>query len=301
MALEEHAKFQRILKMMLSLSSGNGLTIQELAKKYDMSVRTAYRYIQTFRETGLVVTNADNRYLIEKLPQGLKNINELYYFTEEESFIINKAIFSIGGETTFNQNLLNKLYALYDFEHTKIPFIKPEESEIVIKLRHAMQWKRQVILKNYKSGNSNQIQDRVVEPFSFINNFVSVWCYDPESRKNKTFKISRMDDVEELDEAWQFEHDHQEDLIDVFRVGGTEKLNVKMYLNLRAFRLLVEEYPLAQQFIKRFNDKMYLFDGWVSNYEGVGRFVLGLMRDVVVLGPKSFKDFLNEKVEGKHF
>ncbi len=301
MALEEHAKFQRILKMMLALISSDGMPIQEMAKKFNMSVRTAYRYIQTFKEVGLVVTNENNRYKIEKLPKVLKDINELYYFTDEESFIINKAIYAIGGETVNKQNLLNKLYAIYDFEHTKLPFIKPEETELVSKLRHAMQWKRQVVLKNYKSGNSNDIQDRLVEAFNFTNNFVSVWAFDTASKSNKTFKISRMDDIEELETPWQNEQSHEEDFIDIFRIGGKEKHQVKLYLNLRAYRLLIEEYPLSQQFIKRFNDKMYLFDGWVSSYEGVGRFVLGLMRDIVVLEPKQFKDFLNDKLKGKRF
>lgn len=301
MALEEHAKFQRILKMMLDLVSSGGMTIQEMAQKFNMSVRTAYRYIQTFKEVGLVVSNENNKYKIEKLPKTLKEINELYYFTDEESFIINKAIYSIGGETVNKQNLLNKLYAIYDFEHTKLPFVKPEETEIVSKLRHAMQWKRQVILKNYKSGNSNDIQDRRVEAFSFTNNFVAVWAYDTVSQSNKTFKISRMDDIEELETPWKAEPEHVEDYIDIFRIGGKEKLAIKFYLNLRAYRLLIEEYPLSQQFIKRFNDKMYLFDGWVTNYEGVGRFVLGLMRDIVVLEPKQFKDFLNDKIKGKRF
>jgi predicted DNA-binding transcriptional regulator YafY len=301
MALEEHAKFQRILKMVLDLAAGNGMTIQDMARQYDISVRTAYRYIQTFREVGIVVSNRDNFYQIEKLPKELKKVNELYYFTEEESFIINKAVFSVAGEGGNHQNLLNKLYALYDFEHTKIPFVKPEDTETVGKLRHGIQLKRKVLLKRYKSGNSNQIIDRLVEPFNFTTGFVSIWAYEPSSGSCKTFKISRMDDVEVLDEAWEFESAHLEDLIDVFRVGGKEKQFIKLYLDLRAYSLLVEEYPLAQQFLKRYNDKMYLFDGWVTNYEGVGRFVLGLMRDIVVLEPKGFKDFLNDKLAGKKF
>ena len=214
--------------------------------------------------------------------------------------VINQLIHSVAGNG-FHQNLLNKLYALYDFEQTKIPFVRPEDSEVVSKLKLAIEGKKQVILKNYKSGNSNQIHDRIVEPFSFTEGFVSVWCFEPASGSNKTFKVARIEDIEELGADWAHAEAHHADFVDVFRVGGPEKMPIKMYLNLRAYRLLIEEYPRAEQFVKRFNDKMYLYDGWVSNYEGVGRFVLGLLRDVVVLEPKAFKDFLNEKIAGKKF
>jgi hypothetical protein len=45
----------------------------------------------------------------------------------------------------------------------------------------------------------------------------------------------------------------------------------------------------------------YLFHAPIANFEGAGRFVLGLMDEIKVLGPEEFKNFLKTKLEARSF
>lgn len=66
---------------------------------------------------------------------------------------------------------------------------------------------------------------------------------------------------------------------------------------MSAANLLVEEYPLAEQFMKKEDDNHWLFETEVCRYEGVARFVMGLMEDIDVLDSQEFKAFLQEKLQ----
>jgi hypothetical protein len=67
-------------------------------------------------------------------------------------------------------------------------------------------------------------------------------------------------------------------------------------LNIRAFNLLTEEYPLAEQHITKTNENTFLFQAPVCSYEGVCRFVLGLFSEITVLGDSGLKTFIREKI-----
>ena len=70
---------------------------------------------------------------------------------------------------------------------------------------------------------------------------------------------------------------------------------VTLELSLRAYLLLREEYPLSLPFLTKEEDH-YLFHGPVANFDGVGRFVLGLIDEVRIKSPEGFIDFLRNKL-----
>ena len=65
---------------------------------------------------------------------------------------------------------------------------------------------------------------------------------------------------------------------------------------MRAYLLLREEYPLSIPYIERTEDG-YTFHGPVSNLDGIGRFVLGLMDEIQIKGPEVFKNFISNKLQ----
>jgi hypothetical protein len=136
-----------------------------------------------------------------------------------------------------------------------------------------------------------------VEPFAFTPNNSEIWCYEPSSGKNKLFKVSRIGRVEMLASSWDNEDFHQGGYTDVFHNSSGKRLPIKLRLGMSAANLLVEEYPLAEQFLKKEDDNHWLFEAEVCRYEGVARFVMGLMEDIDVLDSQEFKAFLQEKLQ----
>ena len=189
------------------------------------------------------------------------------------------------------QGLKRKLAAVYDSTSIADFIDKKSNAVNVQALVDAIKGKKQVILHAYESANSGQIRDRHVEPFSFTTNYIDIWAYDLEDGINKSFKITRIDEVEVLHDPWTAEKSHKAQPIDCFRIHSHRPTKVKLQLSQRAKNLLLEEYPLSEKFVKKSRSK-WIFDGPICGMEGVGRFVIGLRHEVEILGSDELKQYV---------
>lgn len=265
------------------LTANNSLTVDEIADKLAISSRSVYRYIDTFRDAGFVIKKTNNCPKLDKSSPYFKDISELIHFTEEEAFILKSAIENIDENNLLKQNLKKKLYTVYNYNILAETIVSGKNGRNVGQLVQAIENKKRVVLKNYSSAHGNDIRDREVEAYAFTTNYVQVWCYCPEENKNKLFKISRIGSVEILPEAWQQEAKHQSGYIDVFRMNSNETKPVKLKLGLRAANLLTEEFPLASKYLNKLSDNEWIFESEVCSYDGVGRFVMGLLDDIEII------------------
>ena len=295
----DQPKIERMLRLMMLLTANNRYTVEDLSSKLDTSIRTIYRYIDTFKEAGFLVNKSGDCFRIDKRSKYFKDISQLVHFTEEEAYILNSAIESIDPTNTIKQNLKAKLASVYDFKMLAECVVKGENARNVNSIIEAIENKKQIVLHNYTSAHSRNISDRLVEPLSFTTNYIQVWAYEISSGKNKLFKLSRIGFVEVLDTDWEFENEHKEGLMDLFRINSFEQIPIKLKLGLRAASLLVEEYPLGEKYISPATDDSshFILDTFVCGYEGVGRFILGLLDDIEILEGEGLKDFLKERIQ----
>ncbi len=299
--MNDQAKIERVLRLIILLSGNFGHSIKEISQKLEISERTTYRYIDTFKNVGLIIEkNANGFWKLEK-NSSYKELNDLLHFSEEESYILQKAIHSIDDNNVLKSNLISKLYSLYDSQRVIGTIIKKEKSEIIANLLEAAKEKRQVKIGGYQSANSSTISNRIVEPIKFTTNFVAIWCYEPESNSTKLFKTARINCVEILNKPWDYEQHHNPGFIDCFRISTDKKIPIKLELSLRAKNLLTEEYPLAESDIKKVSDEKYILESFVCNFTGVSRFILGLPDDITVISPSELKDYLNNKIKDRTF
>jgi len=299
--MEDQAKFQRMLEILMMISGSFGYSVEQIASKYKISERTAYRYLTTFQNAGFLLDKTNGHFKINKSSSQFKDLSKLIHFSEEEAYILSRAIHLIDDENKFKHTLYEKLYYLFDSEKAVNKLVKKESSESVIKLKDAVNNKELVVLKGYRSSNSDNIRDRLIEPFDFSPNYNYVWCYDLEDKENKTFKIARIKAVSVTGKKWKNEKKHRKRETDVFRISGNNKKPIKFILSLMAYNLLVEEYPLSEKFIKKGAEGKYIFDGWVCDFKGVGRFILGLSGEIEVMKPNQLRTFLQEKIRANNF
>jgi predicted DNA-binding transcriptional regulator YafY len=281
---------------MMMLTGNVNLSVVELANRLNMSDRTVYRYIDTFREAGFVIKKRDNAFRIDKSSPYFKEISSLVHFTDEEAFILKSAIESIDENNLIKQNLKKKLYTVYNYKILAETVAKGKNAQNVNKLVEAIEQKRQVRLINYSSAHSNDVHDRVVEPFAFTTNYVQVWAYEPGSERNKLFKLSRIGGVEVLSETWKFPEQHKKGHMDIFRISSEKQLPVRLRLSLRAAHLLMEEYPLAERELTAIGDNQWILETNVCSYEGVGRFVMGLLDEIAILGSEDFRNYVKNRI-----
>ena len=290
----EQPKIERIFNLIRLMSGKKTFTIGELAEKMDTSYRSIYRYIDTFRSAGFVVEKIQGRtYRIVKMPSSFKNFDKLVYFTEEEAAVINSLIENLEETNSFKTTLRKKLSAIYD--RTDILNATPKHPTAIklFALNDAMHKKKRVVLKSYESAHSGTVLDRTVEPYRYTEGCMAIWAYDVENKDCRIFKVSRIGKVQITDIDWQNESEHRDGFVDAFRMAGTERYHVRLELSLRAKNLLAEEFPLAVKDIRMENDK-WIYEGDVTHMAGIGRFVIGLIRDIRILESDELRSYISE-------
>lgn len=298
----EQPKTEAILRMLVMLSSGVRYSISELSERFSITERTVYRDLNTIENAGFVLNRSEGLYSLQLCSKEAKIVNTLLHFSEEEAYLLYKAMDMVKGGAPVSDRLVRKLNVLYDFRALSKISLKPEIVTVRV-INEAIIRKKQVRLCNYRSSNSETISDRIVEPFEFLPEYSAVWCFDLLDNVCKQFKISRLDEVEDVDSDWLHEDLHRVPFVDVFRMSGLEAIDtVHVELTLKAANLLREEFPLSEPFLNVKDNSIdtekknlkYLLSISVADFHGIGRFILGLPGEVNVIGPESFKCFLKK-------
>lgn len=285
------AKLLRLFQIIAVLKAGRW-TIRQLAERFDTSERTIYRYINLLEEVDfLIEKDFDNRYFIITSEDDPSQSQ----FSVEETRLIKQLIQSGTLDNPLRNLLLKKLALNSEMDSMPRLFLKARLGKFVEQLAEAMRKKQQVILKNYHSANSNEIRDRLVEPIHFGDNYQSIMALDTADKVCKQFKLDRIGEVIIFEKPFAFESLHKKHQTDIFGFTGDADTWVTMELSMRAYLLLREEYPLSMPFLTQ-EQNHYLFHGPVGNFEGVGRFALGLIDEVKVKGPEAFINFLKNKI-----
>ena len=178
------------------LTANTTYNVDQLAERLQMSRRTVYRYIDTFREAGFVIKKSGDCIRLDKESPHFRDISQLVHFTEEEAVILKNTIENIDDTNMLKQNLKRKLYSVYDNKTLADTVVRGKNAPNIRRLIEAIEQERQAVLHGYLSAHGGGVRDRRVEPFAFTTNYVQVWCYDLESHTNKLFKTSRIGSVE---------------------------------------------------------------------------------------------------------
>ena len=293
----DQPKIERLLRLMKMLTANVEYSVDDIAERLDMSRRTIYRYIDTFRDAGFVIKKSGNCIRLDKESPHFKDISQLVHFTEEEAVILRRAIESIDDTNLLKQNLTRKLYSVYDSRTLADTIVKGQNSSNVHSLIEAIESRVQVVLHDYQSSKS--IRDRRVEPFAFTTNYVNVWCYDLEDNSCKIFKTARIGKVELRSTEWQYSDKHKEDFIDIFRMSckpGQRLIPVKLRLGHLSYNLLMEEYPLSEKYITQVDNDHWMLETDVANLQGIGRFTVGLLDDIQIVESTELKEYITNYI-----
>jgi proteasome accessory factor C len=286
------AKLLRLFQIIAVLKSGHW-TIKQLADRFDTSERTIYRYINLLEEVDfLLEKDFENRFFIITTDDDPSQAQ----FSIEETKLIKKLIQSGAQDNPLRSSLLKKLSLNSEMDSMPRLFLKARLGQFVDQLAEAIRNKTQIVLKNYHSANSNEIRDRLVEPIHFGDNYQSIIALDTHDKICKQFKLDRIGELVEIGNKYQHEDLHKKNQTDIFGFTGDSNTWITLHLSMRAYLLLREEYPISIPYTER-TENGYQFHGPVSNFDGIGRFVLGLMDEIKIKGPDAFKAFIENKFQ----
>ncbi len=292
-----HDKLQKELELLALLADNHHYTVSEICEQTGISKRSMYYYLNFFEQAGFKLENHNGIYQLSRQSPFFRHLFDIINFTEDEAVTLQRLLLQVDTPDAVIAKLKRKFERFYDFHILSDETLRRKNAQIVSTLYDAVKYERQVWLRGYSSPNSNTTSDRLVEPFHFMNNNREVRCYEIASGMNKTFKLSRMDSVEMLDEEWQHRDEHKEVFTDIFMFSGEERHHVVLRMGRLATNLMHEEYPASEPHITAEDDSHWLLDIEVCSFLGIGRFILGLYDDIEVLGGDDLKAYLREKSE----
>lgn len=291
--MTEIPKAERILRL-IRLLRDRKRTAKQLAKLLNTDLRNVYRDFKVIQNIGYVLHHDEEaRYSLEENPTGARA-----QFSMEETRLIRQHLAALPTTHPLKASIEKKIYLSSELLPLADELADRHRATLISRLQGAIQQGRQVRLVKYHSSNSSSIEDRLVEPLSLTDDYAILNAFELDARKQKTFKLARIEDVEVLEAACTNIPEALE--LDLFGFSGPRPLPVVVRLSFLAHRLLHEEFPAARGYLSlKAPDEPfpYEFRYDVRDYRGLGRFLLGLPGEVQVVEPEALQTFLREKME----
>ena len=289
-------KLKKQLELLILLSDGRNYTIEELCERMELSRRNFYYLLDFIKHAGFIVFKNQGCYHIDRRSPFFTQLLQTIQFTDRDVKTIHSVLTMAGNDSEMVNQLRQKLENAYSLSVSADSPVRRQMDSNLKMLRKAMNEKKTVRLVGYSSPHSHTVKDRIVEPFLLLHDNQDVRCHELVSGANKTFKISRMTGVEMLDTPWLHEDSHRQVFTDIFMFSSEERHRVRLRLGQLSHNLFVEEYPQGAHYVTPNEDGSWLLDIEVCDYRGLGRFVLGLFKDIEVVEGDGFKAYMKDEI-----
>ena len=298
MANDTTKSFFHWLDVIKAIAGDQSLPAAAVAEILGTSTRNAYYVLKALEEYGFIVNHKHGGYNIDAASPFFANIRESVNFNADQAQFLYNLLLGQDSESPMVGSILTKLqryYHFYTHEGDRLSYGPYKNFQL---LKRAIDLHKCVILHNYASSNSLSVKDRYVEPFMFLGDDADIRAYEPSSGKNKTFKISRISNVEMLDKEWEYGDKHKDAFTDMFLYSGEVRHHVRLSFDVSAYNFMLEEYPHARKYLTPGDDDTHwLFETDIANYEGIARFILGLYEHIEVIEDDGLKAYLKEKIK----
>ncbi len=295
----EYGTKVRLLRILIALiEQPRFYTKKRLMELYNASEEMITHDFKAFKNAGFLI-DYDNRYrYFFKESKPLKQLQQLLHFTKEDQILLSQAIDQVSPHTKRGALLKKKLASLYDYHRLGHAYLrKPYLSRVDLLLK-AKAEKKMVVLKNYRSSNSNNIEDRLVEPFHISPPDDTLQAYDTQKKGLRHFRISRIRKVEETETPWENGQAHIIMRTDPFRIVDNEQVMVHIRLKVGAYNELVERFPQTKSYLLETEEDCYDFQCLVNHrFLGLSNFILGYHHQLVeVVEPELLKAHLRKQI-----
>ena len=288
-------RIYRLFQLINYLKARPAKSVRSIESFLDTSERTVYRYLDLLKDLGFNIEKDSNN----KMFISVSSDTDLIPFTPQEADYLKKLILSSGKENQLAQSVLQKVQQSSEIQLGADSLFKAHLAKIVEQISVAIIEGKQLLIKGYSSANSQSISDRLVEPTCFTDNYDSVSAFEIKTQLNKYFNIERMVSVEVLETPMKHEAQHEFYKPDIFGFQGKSmNKEIELEMSMRAYLLLKEEFPMSAAFIKPIPETgKYYFKANVQSFQAPGRFVLGFLEEVQVLGSKEFIRFIQKVIK----
>ncbi len=226
----ETPRLSRLTAIITFLQTKSLVTSTELAKKFDVSIRTIYRDIRALELSGIPICTEEGKGY--SLVEGFALAPVMFTETEANALITAEQLVLKNSDTSFIKNYQDALIKVKAVLRTNTKEKARILAERIVYRNNSIQGSPshylsiiQLALTNFtpirityvsQEGTSSH---RVVEPFALYNtqeNWVLIaWCR--LRKENRSFRLDRIQDLETLTETFQQQNITMQEYFDSMR------------------------------------------------------------------------------------
>lgn len=299
-------KYRLLAILKLLIESPYQYTKKTLATKYNVDPDTIKKDFEELRDADFNV-DYDNKYRYAIVPnKPLEHLEDMLFFTETEKEILMEAL-SVNPKASEKRSkrMQEKLNMIYDVSKLGSSLFSRTFLSKVNLLQQAKQQKRVVKLVNYRSTNSSEVSNKLVEPFSVNVKEDILHAFALDRMDIRHYRISRIERVELQEMTWQHETLHYVTATDPFRIVNDHKVRVHIRLKVGGYNELIERFPLTQAYLQPSAEEPGVYDFECNVNErffGLTNFILGYHEHIVeIVEPESLIEHIRRHIAKINF
>lgn len=301
-------KLQRLIAILTALLQKDYISASWFADKFGVSVRTIYRDIEALESAGIPIITKAGANGGFAIMEGYKIDKKL--FTHQDIATLLTSLYSVSGSLSTAQlnQTLEKIKSLIPEENYRSieltsrqlyidisPWMgNPLVTQALETVRKGLESER-VILFDYM-GRHATTQNRTVEPHQLVlkenNWYLKAWC--KERQDFRTFKISRMRNLQLLDES--FEPREFESGMADFKDWQSERMIFLDIIVTEALRERALDYCREEHMTDLDDGRIAIHFPFVESDMGYG-VLLSMGADCEVLRPIHVREELIRRIE----
>lgn len=275
-------------------------TKTSLSEKYMVSTRTISRDFEDLEIVGFTISKDEkHRYALAQT-KHLEQLKSLLHFSEEDQLYLIKALNEYDKHDKRAARIKQKVSSVYNYHKLGYANLKRPYLKKLDQLEQAKTEKRSVLLKGYRSSNSNAINDRAVEAFHYSPESDILQAFDIDKKALRHYRISRIQRIMITENKWQHENAHHISATDPFLIVSDEQVLVNLRLKVGGYNELIQRFPLSQGYITEDHEEgIYDFTAKVnSRFYGLSNFILGNFNQIKeIVEPEALRDHLIDMVK----
>lgn len=309
---ETPKRFDRIVAILIQLQSKKIVKAQELADRFEVSLRTIYRDIRTLEASGVpIYSEAGVGYA---LMEGYRLPPVMFTREEVSSFIAAEKLMQKFTDETLGKYYASAMYKLKAvLKSDDKDWVSSIESNILMQsseklfnvkspntlatLLESIAEKVQVVL-SYEAFNSDEIIGRKIEPVGVFhdNNNWYVFGFCHLRKDYRQFRTDRIHGIEKTVIPFSLEHNSLETYLEKNKTVATTKIRIVVAKKIVKYLAYERKY---HGFVseKEIDDKIEMIFMSRDTLEGFARWFLMFGDYATILEPESLKTRILELLE----
>jgi len=305
-------RFDRITAILIQLQSRKIVRAQDLADRFEISLRTVYRDINSLAEAGVpIIGEAGVGYSIMdgyRLPPVMFTREEARTFITAEKLMEKFTDFSMQShyqsamykikavlkttEKTMVENLENHIEVRRSFR----PLDRGTDNALDLLLKSISE-KKAVTIK-YKTLGADQTSERTIEPVGVYhenNNWYAIaYCHLREGYRN--FRSDRIQKIELTEHSFNLQHAPLKDFLkkQVHDDKNLQLIEIRVAIKIAPY---IQEQKYYYGFVSEVSENEQITMTFLSsNLEGFARWYLMIAPNASVLQPPALKEKLHRLI-----